>query len=244
MTRALALAAGLLLAAAPAGAEPFLDLYGGRSDTRPADLRIRQPAHGRDVRVAEVPFDDESFESPVYYGVRAGVFPARAPWLGVAVEFVHFKLFADPGAVRPVSGQAAGAPLSGSAPVGSVVQAFGISHGVNYLTVDLLFRRPVLRPAGRGAAGRVELHAGLGAGPVVAHPENTVFGERNDERYELAGAGVQLLAGARLRLARRAGLLVEYKFTAADLEVGVAGGEARLRERTHHLVAGAALRFP
>lgn len=241
---ALALAALVCARAAPpAAAEPFLDLYTGKAFTRDADIRVRQPPLGSDFRAAGVRFRDESFRDPPYYGLRAGYFLDRLPWLGAAVEFFHFKVFADTAATRRLTGTRAGAAVDAVEPVDTVIQAFSISHGVNYLTLDVLVRAPLLGDRGRLPRGRLQIYGGLGAGPVIVHPENRIGGLKNAERYEIGGVGAQALAGVRVFLFRHVGLFAEYKFTFADLEVNAALGDARLDERTHHLVGGVTIAF-
>jgi hypothetical protein len=239
----LALVVLVLASPARAAGEAFLDLYTGRSATRDADLRVRQPALGNDFRLSGVRFDDESFDDPPYYGLRAGYFPPGTPWLGVAVDFAHFKMFAETGRAARLSGVRGGAPVDARVPIDSVVQAFSISHGVNYLTLDVLARARLLRDPARRPHGALHLYAGLGAGPVIGHPENRIEGRGNRERYEYAGLGAVGLAGARVWVTRGVGLFVEYRFTAADLEVGAALGEARVDERTHHVIGGVGFGF-
>lgn len=242
--RVLPLLLALLLTASEAAAEPFLDLYGGAAFTRSADLRVSRPDAGDDYRLEDVSFDSESFRPPPYYGLRAGLFLPGLSWLGVAVEFIHFKVFADTDETRRLVGVRGGAPVDQMVPVSTAVQSFSISHGVNYLTADLLVRLAV---GGRGPAdprAPLHLYGGLGAGPVIAHPENRVDGLGNRERYEYAGIGAQGFVGARLSVTSWLGVFLEGKVSGADLEVNVAGGEARLDERTLHLAGGITLRLP
>ncbi len=242
---ALALAALLALRGpGSAAAEPFLDLYAGKSTTRAADVRIRQPALGNDFTVEQVSFDDESFRSPIWYGLRAGYFSRRLPWLGAGLEFVHFKILADTAGTARIRGTRAGSPVDTTARVDTVVQEFDISHGVNYLTVDLLVRYPLLADRERFPGGRLQPYAGAGVGPVIAHAENRVGGVENDERYEIGGLGVQGFVGIRLLLFRHLGLFAEYKLTRSSLEVGIAAGEGRVRETTHHLIGGITVPLP
>lgn len=230
-------------AAPPAAAEVFFDLYTGKNFTHDADIRVRQPSLGNDFRVADVPFDAESFQSPIYYGLRAGYFFDRLPWLGAALEFFHFKIFAETTATRRLTGTRGGVAVDAVQPVDAVVQEFSISHGVNYLTLDALVRRSFLLDRERFPHGRLQVYGGLGVGPVIAHPENRIDGVNNVQRYELGGVGAQALAGVRALLFRHAGLFVEYKFTFSDLEVTVAAGDARLSERSHHVVGGITIPF-
>jgi hypothetical protein len=152
-------------------AEAFLDLYLGKSFTQDSDIHIEQRPLANDYTFEGVAFHDNSFKDPPYYGLRAGYFFERHPWLGLGVEFFHFKTSADTSEVRPLRGTRNGSPVAGAVPVNSVVQRFAITHGVNYLTLDALFRYPLLPSPERFPHGRLQLYAGMGLGPVIAHPE-------------------------------------------------------------------------
>lgn len=230
--------------AAPAAAEPFFDAFTGKSFTANSDVGIKQGGSGNDFVVHDVSFDDKSFSDPPYYGLRAGYFFESLPWLGVGLEFFHFKVFADTTETKAVTGTRQGAPIDTVTRVDSIVQQFDISHGVNYLLVDGLVRYPLVKDPEQFPGGRVHLYGGLGVGPVIAHAENRVDGVGNDQGYEVAGAGLQVFVGVRVLLTRYFGLFAEYKFTHSDLTVGVAGGEGSMTDNTHHLVGGITLRLP
>ncbi len=240
--------AAILLAtvayASPAVAEPFFDLYTGKSFTANSDVRVTQDALGNDYVFHDVSFDDKSFSAPPWYGLRAGYFFETYPWLGVALEFFHFKMIADTAETKPLTGTRNGAPVDTTARMDSVVQQFQITHGVNYLALDGLVRYPFLEDPDEFPRGRVQLYGGVGVGPVIAHAENRIDDVRNDEGYEVAGAGLQLFVGVRALLTKYFGVFAEYKFTHSDLGVGVASGEGRVDENTHHLVGGITIHFP
>jgi hypothetical protein len=228
----------------PAAAEPFFDLYTGKSFTLSGDITIRQPTLGNDVTVKDISFDDKSFESPLWYGLRAGYYFEEHPWLGMGIEFFHFKMIADTLDSRPVTGLRNGTRVDTTTRVDSVIQQFQITHGVNYLTFDALFRYPLLEDRERFRHGRIQLYAGLGVGPVITHAENTVDTIKNEEAYEVGGAGIQVFVGVRALLFKHFGLLLEYKFSHSDLEVSVARGTGEVEESTHHLIAGITIPLP
>jgi lipid A oxidase len=239
------LAIALLALAIPSGvwAEPFLDAYVGKSFTQNNDIHIRQPRVGSDFTFENVTFDDDSFESPIYYGLRAGYFIERYPWLGFGAEFFHFKIVADTSTVRPIRGTVAGSSAAGTVPVNSVVQQFEVSHGVNYLTLDALVRYPLLTDPERFPVGRLQLYAGVGLGPVIGHPETRIDNIRSRPGYELAGLGVQGFAGLRFLIFKYLGVFAEYKFTHSGLSVSVPSGTGTVTENTNHLVGGLTIHF-
>lgn len=230
--------------APPAAAEPLLDLYTGKAFTLGSDIRIKQPTLGNDFSFRDVSFEDKSFETPPWYGLRVGYYFEKYPWLGAAIEFFHFKMIADTAESRRVTGTRSGAGVDTTTRVDSIIQQFQVTHGVNYLTLDALIRYPLLEEDERFRHGRAQLYAGLGVGPVVVHPENRVDNVKNDEGYEVGGAGIQAFVGARVLMFKHFGLFVEYKFSHSDLEVGLATGVGVVEENTHHLVGGVTISFP
>ena len=228
----------------PAAAEPFLDLYTGKSFTHSSDITIKQPTPRNDYTFKDVSFDDESFETPPWYGLRAGYYFESYPWLGTAIEFFHFRMFADTSENKRLVGTRGGTVVDTTARVNSIIQQFQITHGVNYLTLDALIRYPLLEEEERFRHGRAQLYAGLGVGPVIAHTENVVDTVRNDEGYEIRGGGIQTFVAARALLFKYFGLFAEYKFTHSGLEIGVAAGIGRVEENTHHLVGGVTIPLP
>lgn len=239
------LIAGFVLAAAPsASAEPFFDASLGKSFTGRSRIHVRQPSIGSDFRVHDVGFDDDSFAGPLWYSLRAGYFLESRPWLGFGVELLHFKVFADTAEEQRVSGTYRGTAIDAVTRVDSIVQGFDVSHGVNYVTADLLLRYPLLRDGDRFPYGRIQPYAGTGLGMVVTHAENRIDQTDNHERYEIGGVGVQAFTGVRFQLIRWFGLFAEYKFTHSDLDVGVANGEAGVSDDTHHFCWGITLSSP
>ena len=243
--RVAALLCGALLLGlpTPARGEAFLDAFMGKSFTQDTDLRIKQSRLGNDYTFESMSFRDDSFTDPPYYGVRAGYFFERHPWLGLAVEFFHMKITAETSDVRPVEGTRNGVALSGGAGVNSLVQRFAVTHGVNYLTLDALLRYAFLQSPERFPKGRLQLYTGVGLGPVIGHPETRVENVRSEPGYELAGLGVQGFVGARFLILKNLGVFTEYKFSHSALEVAVPSGQGRVQENTHHLVGGITIHF-
>ena len=240
-----ALFSALTVAAVPSRgeAEWFIDLYLGKSFTLNADITIKQPANASNFTVESASFDDESFTDPPYYGFRGGYFFETYPAVGVALEFFHFKMLTETGESKLFTGTRNGASINVVQPVNTVVQRFDISHGVNYLTVDAIFRAGFLDEADRFPRGRLQTYAGIGPGVVITHPENRVEGLRNGDNYEIGGFGLQTFAGAKWLLFRNFGVFGEYKFTHSRLEADLNTGTGEVEENTHHAVFGITVPF-
>ncbi len=227
------LTAWLGTAAAGASREVFLDLFLGRSFPAGTDIRVRQPARQTDFVVRRVSLEDRSFEGPLWYNLRVGTFLKRPDWVGLALDFKHAKIYARTSESKRATGFIDGERIDGAMPVDSLIQRFDVSHGINYLFLDLIARRRIARHS---------LRAGIGAGVVIAHPENRIRGEANDQKYEIAGAALQVSLGMRTPLSKRLSAAAEYALTISDPDIGVAGGSARMHDRTSHVSLGVAIR--
>jgi hypothetical protein len=112
------------------------------------------------------------------------------------------------------------------------IQGFAISHGYNLLTINRVWEA-------RGLVWR------LGAGAVIAHPENEVRGRVLDPDdtnlsggYHLTGPSFQAGAEKRFALGESWFLGLEGKVTAARAVVPVAGGEAEVPNAAFHALLG------
>jgi lipid A oxidase len=214
-TRSLVVLAVLALLTTPrhAQAEWVLGAYLGASWTASTSLRLDQPGAGVHLAWADVPFDSKSFESPFYYGYRAGWFPTRASRFGVSGELIHLKVFAQSAVLSPA------------------VQRFSISHGLNLVLGNLIWRQPP------SISRRVGLSARAGVGFAVPHGESEVFGA-TQEQYEVSSVAVQGAVGPNVRLTDHLNAVAEYKLTTASPSVSVSGGTIKGRYTSQHLAAG------
>ena len=192
-----------------AAAEPYFAVYAGAAKTHASDVTIEQPA--RRFTFRQVPFRGRSFESPQYYGYRAGVFLNRH--FGLEAEFIHLKIYAEVDEVPDMRQQ---------------VQHFEVSHGLNLVLINAVARRSI---------GPIIATARVGAGPTVPRPEVTVFGQSGGE-YQLGPIATQAAGGLQLRLWRGLYALTEYKYTYTPSAFDVPGGRASVRVHSHHWVGG------
>jgi hypothetical protein len=245
-------AAAILLAAAAwrgesAWGEPIVDLYAGKSSTLNSSIHILQPPLGNDYIFEDVSFDDESFQSPIWYGVRAGYFLEDHPWLGGAIEFFHFKVVAKTNEMKRLKGIRRGEAVDTVVKMKSIVQQFQITHGVNYLTADVVVRHSLSTDVERFRRGQLQLYGGLGGGAVISHPENRIDNVKNEiffrDEYEATGVGFHAFIGARVLMFRHFGLIAEYKFSGSRIKAKVAFGDGIMDENTHHLIGGVTVPF-
>jgi hypothetical protein len=235
-----ALLAAALLGALTAHAETLASVYLGLSLTHPSVVRLRQEG-GTDLRLRAVAWSTRPLSPPLYYGLRVRYFPDDDASLGVMLDFVHDKARTDAAQVVQVEGQRAGQALYAREPVGSSLQRFELSHGLNQLSVHLVFRfggcvKPVQCRA------RTSVHASSGLGVLIPHVEASVPAGREDG-YQLSGPSLQLALGVLSPERWRLSLLGEYRFSRARLHADVPGGSVDTRLATHHLLVGPTFRL-
>lgn len=218
----------------PGRTETFASIYTGSSRTRQSDLKLSQPALGTDLTAQGVRWSADPWRPAPYYGLRITRFADEAASWGFAVDYTHYKIYAKTGRQVAVSGTSRGTPVAAVVPLDQFVQRFEISHGVNVLSLNGVYRW----------VGQVEPYVGLGAAYYLAHAESTVGGEPHETGYQATGFGVQTFAGLRWRMTERTGLFAEAKYNTGKARVDIAGGRADTPLRTFHLAAGISVDFP
>lgn len=236
---AISIANSLLFPHVTVSAENVFSIYTGTSFTRNSDLRIVQPGSGTDFTLRDVEWGADPFKPAPYYGVRLTHFHERYPNWGAALDFTHYKMYAKTNRAVPVDGVWKGAAVNGVAPMDQYVQHFEISHGVNVLSINGIYRWLDLGLAG----GRLQPYVGAGLAYYWPHAENTVDNAYHETGYQASGFGYQVLGGVRYRVTERVGAFVEAKFNSGTAEVGVANGRAQTALRTSHAVAGLNFNF-
>lgn len=237
MHRPIVLLVFLLASCALAQGRWSVELYTGTSFHAPTTLEIRQAGQSnvtvRDVRYETRPwhpFESLTLLTENYYTLRVGYRIAELQprlHVGAEIEFLHDKAYY----------------LSGDDPAG-VVQHFELSDGLNYLlangVVTVPFAVEDAFPAGRG-----QLLARIGAGPVITKPASTIRGleQGHDIQgqltgYELTGPGFAAGAQARWFAASWLSLGVEAKASYAFTNSRIAEGRALTNVPSVHLTFG------
>lgn len=230
LTVALTVALG---APGSARAEFLLGIYGGISGTFDSDVDVEGP--GTDLTLEDVPFDGESFDTPIYYGVRGTYWLNSAPSYGIMLDFTHAKANADDDATVEASGTRNSVPVSGEEPVSDTFDKLQFSHGLNTLTLNGLYRRPL---------SWITPYAGLGLGVSIPHVEVDLVGGGSTEEYQLGGLAAQALAGLEVSLGDRFALFAEYKFSYTPLDVELDGGGSLETDLfTNQAILGLSVRF-
>ena len=219
--------------ASRADAQWYFAGYLGANHTRPDDVRILQPASSVDLTYSRVTFDAKPFQSPQYYGWRLGRGLGSSGRVGIEVEFIHLKVIAETDRSYVLNGHAGALSVADSSShMDAVVQRYAMTHGLNFLVVNLVSRTPI----GLGG-GRLALVIRGGAGPTLPHAETSV-GNQERQQYEWAGTGIHAAAGIEIRLHGRWSAVAEYKLTHASPTISIAGGTGRTTALTQHVAVG------
>jgi hypothetical protein len=230
---AIVLAAGLLLPER-AEADWALGAFLGNAWTQASAVHLVVPQLQTDLEIDPVEYRSESFQSPVYYGLRASWTPRPTSFLAVEAEFIHMKVFAETDYPARMHGTWHGVPVDEEVRVGSVVQRLAMSHGLNFVLANVAYRH--------GFRKRWQAVARTGVGATVAHVETTLDGFSQDH-YADGGLAAQIAGGVEAELVPRLHVMVEYKFAWSSPTIDVASGTATVPTRSHHVVAGVACRF-
>jgi len=220
-----------------ASAENVFSVYTGSSFTRDSTLHLTQP--GTALSLDKVEWDADPFKAAPYYGLRLTHFYDQYPRWGIALDFTHYKMYAKTARLVQAEGIWKGAPVSGPFPMQQYVQQFEISHGVNVLSLNGIYRWTDSTMWGM----RLQPYVGAGLAYYRPHSESIVDNVPHASGYDASGFGYQLLVGARYQFTQRIGAFVEAKFNHGTAEVSIAGGRADTPLRTFHAIAGLGYSF-
>jgi len=224
----------------------FLKVATGLGLTEDSDLDIRQsdPGGNTNLIFSDVSWEDNSLSGPSarYTTVRVGYFLAGKPWMGVAVEFMHFKVFAEVERSVRVTGTNEGVPIDAVQPMNAIVDRYIVGNGVNFLTASFLARKRLKRSEDY-PHGRVQPYVGVGAGPTLLYTQSTVNDKKRSGPYEFGGVGLAALGGVQVQLSRRWDLFAEYKRTYTQANGSIDDGSSRTDLHTNHYTAGVGLHF-
>jgi lipid A oxidase len=219
-------------------AEISLGGYIGTAYTSDTDVQLSQPG-GTDLTFSNVSWDDESFEEPIFWGVRLTWWLENSPQWGLALEFAHPKMVAKRDEVVHVSGVRAGTPVNTNEPLSNTFSHFEFTDGYNLLTVSGIHRW------GHEHKKRYSFvpYVGAGAGIAIPYVETTIAGVETRE-YQVTGLALQVMAGSEFFLTNPFSLFIEYKFNYSDVSANLTGGGSiELEPFTHQFIFGAQWHF-
>ena len=212
----------VLLAAGPASAEWFGDVFVGATFTQSHDVRLNGGPAGGGT------FPDVDFDTGLSWGGRFGHYFEALPFLGVAVDLLNFS--AD---ISRSSGAGAG--------------SFDVS--TTAVALDLMLRLPLFKTAD-APKGLVQPYIGVGVPLFITTvtPRNTtVF--RNHQSDTDVTVGYSAAAGIAFQVYANLAVFAEYRFNHvrvdADLEnsVSASNGTFRTDLNSHSTLIGLSARW-
>lgn len=224
-----------------ARADWILGGYLGQAATLSSTITFDLPDRQTRVDAEGVTYRGRSFEFPLYYGYRVMWLPGAQSRIGVEYEFIHAKVYAKTERTVRLRGTLRGAPVDATVPLASLAPRLDMSHGLNFILANVVVRHGFGPVDARGAP-RYMAVARAGAGPTLPHAESTIDSV-DREQYEGGGLGVQAAGGLEVALWQGLAAVGEYKLTWAKPTVEIAGGQATIPSRSHHLAMGVAYRF-
>ena len=223
-------------AATPPQSEIQAGAYIGGSIAMASDVTVIAP-DGTDLVLKDVPWLNESFETPIFYGGRGMKWTETVPALGTMLDFTHAKATADLRAEVEQTGRRKGEPVPPRGKVSDTFIKHEYTHGLNSLTMNGLIRLSGLHP-------RIRPYAGIGLGVMVPHVETRLTGTPRNEWLrapQLTGPVVQALVGIEWRvfISNRWSAFTEYKFGHSwNTSHLPAGGKTRTAIPDHQFLFG------
>jgi hypothetical protein len=230
-----------ILAAAPTANAGFsFTGYFGKAYPLSTDLTLRQGFENTSLTFSGVEFEDRSFESPVYWGARLGYKPKEEESLTLEVEFIHYKVFADPNQVVDIRGTYQDERYESTAALDGFIQHFSISHGTNLLLGNVSGSKDLVKlwhpTRSLSFVGR------FGVGIMILHAETEV---QNVEKsgYQFGGFAYQGDVGLEMPIWRDISLISAYKLTQGGASIDVDRGTIDLNLTAQHLILGISAAF-
>ncbi len=223
-------------------AEINLALFAGQSMIDNGDLNLKQTA--TDMNFREVSWNDRSFEEPIFYGAKLGYWFTSRPNWGVSVDFSHLKNYLNYNETVSVDGIRNGVSVSGKEAISNTIQNFNMSHGLNTLTFNGMYRWFPTGQRDQSLLGRMQLYTGLGAGFSIPHVEAALDNKITYEYQWGAGPAVNGMMGINYDVYKFLSGFVEYKLTYAGVEAELTdGGTITTETVNHQIIFGLAAHF-
>ena len=220
-----------------AAAQTTLSFYIGMSFTRSSDLRVVMPHSGNHLTFRNVAWESRPFRFSPYYGIRLTHYSSASPQVSLSLDFTHNKLFDVGDRIVRAQGVWHGGPVDEIARMDQRVQAFEITHGLNMLSLNVLYYPTRAAPMSV-SPGMLDPYIGAGIVFYVMHAENTIDNKPWADGYRSSGLGYQVLAGVQCRRAPRC-VFLEAKYSSGEARVGTAEeGHAQTHIRTLHTIGG------
>ncbi len=161
-----------------------------RQQYAPSDIRVSQPGLGNDFTVRQAAGSDfpatvqetvtaiRNFDLTLpQENVRVGKFMNPEKTFAIEFSLDHSKYQTDLGQVAQLNGTINGKPYNGSMVLDANNFFYALHNGLNHLMVNAVWLHHLAGPEKQ--AGDLQLISRAGAGILLPHADNTVFGNQN-----------------------------------------------------------------
>lgn len=186
-----------------------------------------------------------AFTEP-YYGIRFYHFFKNRPNLGIGIELIHFKVFMpDEDQQVYISGNDENGEVNNEMSIKDYISSFNVSHGINHLSLSLVYRIMLLQTE-KFPAGKIQPYGALSFGPCIPHPQLRLVGDDEYKAYSyqlnFSNIGMGINLGARLQFSKHLGMYLEYKYTRTFLNAmhfdNGEEGKIQIQFPDHHIAWG------
>ncbi|GBE42926.1 MAG TPA: hypothetical protein ENH05_01325 [Rhizobiales bacterium] len=216
--------------------EMQVGFYGGKSFSPPSDVIMKAPG-GTDITLKDVKWKGDSFKPSPYYGGRGIDWNSKMPALGVMVDYTHAKATAIRSQIVSQTGKRNGKEVPPVEPFTATFRKLEFTHGLNFLTLNGIYRAV-------GLHRRIVPYAGLGIGFAVPFAHVKVKGQPSREyllEAQMSGSAFQVFGGLEWRVFKsdRYSAFTEYKLTYTTNDVKLRnGGTVRANILVHQFNLG------
>lgn len=161
-----------------------------RQQYAPSDIHVSQPALGNDFTVHQAAATDFptgirdtvrdlfdlNFTSP-QENLRLGKFLNPEQTFAIELSIDHSKYNTNLDQNALVTGTIANAPVNGNQVLSDQYFNYALHNGLNHIMVNAVWLHHLAGPVKK--PGDVELISRVGAGILLPHAENTIFGQQN-----------------------------------------------------------------
>lgn len=207
-----------------------------------SDVDIAQP-NGTNLSIDNVDWEGDSFTfdgGPPFYGVKLVYWKDSHPNWGIMLDYHHAKVNPKLGQLVNVNGTRDGAAVAGLRPLNQTLSVLEFTDGLNFLTLNLMYRKQRQRWTPYGGIGvglsisKVEFNRAAGA---------TLSGFTNE--YQVTGIAVQGIISAEKEITDSISAFGEYRLSYSDNDADLGGGGGSLETEvwTNSLIFGLSYRF-
>jgi len=173
--------------------------YNGDRYTR-TDIHIVQPTFHNDYTFSDIKaqdhkgWDEQFFEKPItvpQYNYRLGWWFNEEKNLGFEINFDHTKFIVSQGQEAHLTGTLNGEKIDTVLNFSTPGFSYFLNNGANFFCLNIVKRLKLVE--NKKGSLRLDLLGKAGAGPVVPHVQDILFGESNHPHFQIGGwdAGVE-----------------------------------------------------